>query len=225
MTDTTQIAIDEIPYFPAPAPAVFSDPAASAALILPVLHALSTVVDPADDPALPTPCRGFSLGQLRDHTLGWLQHFAAALADPERTVPRADPTTYTVADDPRPPAEVVLDSARRIDDALAAGVLARRVVMSQSVMDGSAVVAMALGEYLVHGWDLARATGRPWAPSADACDAAREFLEGMITPDYRAAAGEDGPDTFFGPEVVVPADAPALDRLLGFAGRDPRWTA
>lgn len=225
MIDTTQTAIDEIPYFPAPAPAVFSDPAASRALFLPVLHALSTVVAPGDDPARPTPCRGFSLGQLRDHTLGWLQHFADALADPESTVPRDDPTTYTVADDPRPPAEVVLDSARRIEDALASGVLARRVVMSQSVMDGSAVVAMALGEYLVHGWDLARSTGRPWAPSADACNAAREFLEAMITPDYRAAAGEDGPDTFFGPEVLVAADAPALDRLLGFAGRDPGWTA
>jgi hypothetical protein len=27
----------------------------------------------------------------------------------------------------------------------------------------------------------------------------------------------------FGPEVVVPEDAPALDRLVAFSGRSPSW--
>ena len=40
----------------------------------------------------------------------------------------------------------------------------------------------------------------------------------MVAPEYR------GPDSgFFDVEVEVPAGAPALDRLLGFAGRDPAW--
>ena len=222
MTDTT----DEIPYFPAVAPAVFTDPQATAALLAPALAGLAEVVEVPDASALagPTPCAQFTVAQLRDHVLGWLQHFAAAMADPDRTRPRADPDAYRAAEDPRAPGDVVREAAATIRNALGAGVLGRRVVMSQSRMDGPAVAAMALGEYLVHGWDLARATGRAWTPSADACDPAREFLVGMVAPEYRSAAGEDGPGTFFGPEVPVPDDAPALDRLLGFAGRDPHWT-
>jgi uncharacterized protein (TIGR03086 family) len=100
------------------------------------------------------------------------------------------------------------------------GVLARRVVMSQAQMDGAAVVAMALGEYVVHGWDLATATGRPWQPSARACEVSLEFFAGTVAPEYRSADGAGG---MFGPVVEVSPDASPLQRLLGFAGRDPQW--
>lgn len=215
-------ATDEIPYFPATAPDVFRDAAATAALLRPVLAALADVVE-VPDAALddPTPCASFTVATLRDHVLGWVQHFAVALSDPDRSSPRADADAYRAADDPRAPGEVVRDSAARIEAALGGDVLGRQVVMSSSRMDGPAVAAMTLGEYLIHGWDLAAATGRDWAPSDAACDAAREFFEGMISPEYRS---EDGAGGFFAPEVPVPDDAPALHRLLGFAGRNPSWT-
>jgi uncharacterized protein (TIGR03086 family) len=213
---------EEIPYFPAVAPPAFAEPESARALLDPVLAALAGVVDvPEADLGRPTPCRSYTVGQLRDHVLGWVQFFAAALIDPDRSGPRLDPDAYRAAAEPRPLPDVVQDSATLMRVAMDAGVLKRQVVMSQSRMDGPAVVAMALGEYVVHGWDLATATGRPWQPAAEACDAAREFFGGTVAPEYRT---EDGGGGYFGPEVPVPEDAPALDRLLGFAGRDPAWT-
>lgn len=209
---------DDIPYFPAPAPEVFSDPVATRALVAAALHDLEAVVQ-LEDPSLaaPTPCPDFTVALLRDHVLGWLQHFAAAMSDPDRRSTRPDPDAYRAAADERPPQQVVADSARRIEAALADDVLTRQVVMSTSRMDGPAVAGMLLGEYLVHGWDLARATGRPWGPDPVACAAALGFFRGIVTAEYR------GPEGFFGAEVPVAQDAGQLDRLLGFVGRDPGW--
>ncbi|MFI1001103.1 TIGR03086 family metal-binding protein [Streptomyces galbus] len=75
--------------------------------------------------------------------------------------------------------------------------------------------AVAADELVVHGWDLARATGQEYAPDPAALRAAHAFLT-------RAARnGGEGP---FGPPVPVPDDAPLLDRAVGLSGRDPHWT-
>ena len=84
-------------------------------------------------------------------------------------------------------------------------------------MPGEMALSMILWEYQVHGWDLARATGQPWSPPAEAAEESLEFAPGMLTPDYQ------GDGKAFAPRVPVPASAPALDRLLGLSGRDPGW--
>ena len=212
---------DELPTFPATAPAVFSDGPATKALFDPVLDRLAGVVEFASDAvSAPTPCEAYDATQLRDHVLGWLQFFAAALNDPEGDRARIDPMTWTLAEDGGDPAAIVraakVDIAAAIDD----GVAGRLVTMSQARMTGDAVLAMALGEYIVHGWDLSRSTGADWSADAAACEAGREFLLGTVAPEYR---GKDS--GFFDDEVEVGPDASALDRLLAFAGRDPDWTA
>jgi uncharacterized protein (TIGR03086 family) len=82
-------------------------------------------------------------------------------------------------------------------------------------------------DMVLHGWDLARATGQDdtidpreveqmWAATS-AIPA--ELMEKMRTP------GAFGPGVeVFGPEVKVPQHAPLQDRLLGLIGRDPRVT-
>jgi uncharacterized protein (TIGR03086 family) len=78
----------------------------------------------------------------------------------------------------------------------------------------------AADELVVHGWDVARATGQPYDPEPELLDAARAFLEAFATPDAPA-----GPDVPFGPAQFLPDSAPPLDRLVALAGRDPAWSA
>jgi uncharacterized protein (TIGR03086 family) len=75
-------------------------------------------------------------------------------------------------------------------------------------------------ELAVHDWDLARATGQQLAGLDPAlAEHALAWSRGMLRPEFR------GPDKAFGVEVPVPDDAPAYDRLAGWFGRDPGWTA
>jgi uncharacterized protein (TIGR03086 family) len=80
-------------------------------------------------------------------------------------------------------------------------------------------------DLVLHGWDLARATGQDEA--MDPADVERLWAStSAIPPEVMEAyrtPGAFGPDVeVFGPEVAVPEDAPLQDRLLGLIGRDPR---
>jgi uncharacterized protein (TIGR03086 family) len=187
--------------------------------VLDVLDDLTTVIGKvgADQFDRPTPCPDYDVATLRRHILGWLPVFATALTDPDGS-DRPDPNAHQAPDDAGRAASEVADSRDRIAAALDAGVQQRGVRLLGGELPGQAVVAMLTGEMLAHGWDLARATGQPWQPSEQACQAATSGMSGMLSPEYR------GPGKPFGLEVAVPDDASALDRLLGFSGRDPNWT-
>jgi uncharacterized protein (TIGR03086 family) len=86
-------------------------------------------------------------------------------------------------------------------------------------MPGEAAGIVALDEVVLHGWDLARATDQPFRADPALLDALSGFLAHMAEPGMEPAR-----EGLFGPVVAVPADAPALDRALGLAGRDPEWT-
>ena len=83
---------------------------------------------------------------------------------------------------------------------------------------------VASEDLVIHGWDLAKATGQEHQLDPEEVErmwpAAQQMDERMRTP------GAFGPDiVVFGPVVEVPDEAPVSDRLLGLLGRDPHWTA
>ncbi|MDN3248657.1 TIGR03086 family metal-binding protein [Streptomyces mutabilis] len=84
-------------------------------------------------------------------------------------------------------------------------------------LPGEVAGAVVADELVIHGWDLARATGQEYDPDPAALQASYGLL---------AASAEetDRDEGMFGPVVPVPADAPLLDRAVGLSGRDPRWT-
>jgi uncharacterized protein (TIGR03086 family) len=86
-------------------------------------------------------------------------------------------------------------------------------------MSASDVGVVALNEVLVHGWDVAAATGQEYRSDDDAVRACLEFAR-RIAADSPAMR-----DAMYAPAVPVADDAPLLDRLLGATGRDPRWPA
>ncbi|WP_406492053.1 TIGR03086 family metal-binding protein [Streptomyces sp. NBC_01604] len=83
-------------------------------------------------------------------------------------------------------------------------------------LPGPVAGLVAVDEIMIHGWDLARATGQPYEADPAALQAVHDFL--------LASVGDPTRDSIFGPVVPVPADAPLLDRAVGLSGRDPGWT-
>lgn len=86
-------------------------------------------------------------------------------------------------------------------------------------LPGEVAAQVAIDELVMHGWDLARATGQDYA-----CDDATTRIVFEFTKASARPADADQRDGIFGPAVEVSPDAPLFDRALGYAGRDPAWT-
>ena len=84
----------------------------------------------------------------------------------------------------------------------------------------SAVGITASNEMVVHGWDLATASGQRLDVDEAALAPSREFVAMMSGPGSEEARGEA-----FGPAQPVPAGASALDEVIAGNGRDPAWSA
>ncbi|PHQ52913.1 TIGR03086 family protein [Streptomyces cinnamoneus] len=170
----------------------------------------------------PTPCERYTLGDLIEHVGGLAGAFTAA----------ATKTAPEPAGSPPPSgdaARLETDWRTRIPERLTALADAWRdpaawegVTRAGGVDLPAGVAArVALDELVVHGWDVARATGQPFDCDEAELAACLEFVSGFPRPDPEERPADGG---LFGPPVDVPADAPPLDRMLGLTGRDPGWT-
>jgi uncharacterized protein (TIGR03086 family) len=166
---------------------------------------------PADRYGAPTPCPEMDVRTLINHMVGGNRMFARTARGEELDLTLMDEDL--IGDDP---VAAYRASAR---DALEAW--QRPGVMDETLgfagMPGSLVVRLHLIEELVHGWDLARATGQD--PTIDAAVSERALATMQQVPTEMLRSGPA-----FGAEVPIAADAPAGDRLVAFLGRDPAAT-
>jgi uncharacterized protein (TIGR03086 family) len=162
----------------------------------------------------PTPCADTPVAALLDHLVSLTLAFRlAARKTPPGPAPRASAES------------LVPDWRDRLTEQLAALAGAWR---DRSAWEGSTEVGgmslpggvaglVALNEVLVHGWDLAAATGQPYAPDE------RDAVLCLAFGTAFAEASPEVRDAIYGPAVPVPDGAPAFARLLGHTGRDPGW--
>lgn len=98
------------------------------------------------------------------------------------------------------------------DDSL----LGQMVSLEWAVMPGAHVVGMYTGEFLTHGWDLAVATGQQIEWPNDVAAAALAGSKMGLPAEPR------GGDVPFDPPVILADDAPAIEQLVAWSGRDPK---
>ena len=113
------------------------------------------------------------------------------------------------------PAAVYAESAAAVLDAWGQpGALDRRCHLSFGDMPARATMSIHLLDTVVHGWDLAKATGQDTTIDPELAAAALSVAEGMISDALRATGA-------FAPAVPVAADASVGERLVAFTGRRP----
>lgn len=168
----------------------------------------------------PTPCPKYSLGDLLDHVGGLTMAFtAAATKDFPSEVGSQGPSgdASRLGDDWRsriPQDLAALAQAWREPDAWSGMTKAGGVDLP-----GEVAGLVALDELVIHGWDVARATGQTY----DVDEPSLEAVHGFVA-QFSGPGQEESRAGLFGPEVEVPDDAPLLDRVIGMTGRDPAWS-
>lgn len=170
--------------------------------ILPLLNQLVTSLDDTHLDA-PTPCANFAVRDILEHMIGGATMFAAAFRGEAPAAP-TEPTDLVAA---FPAAMAELRAAVR-----SPGALDRTIAAPFGEVTGDTFARFVAMDGLVHGWDLATATGQPYDPPADIVAEVDAFARQAVSDDLR-----DG-DTFAA-VVEPPVDASALVKLVAFTGR------
>ncbi|MEU5941767.1 TIGR03086 family metal-binding protein [Micromonospora sp. NPDC047548] len=158
---------------------------------------------------LPTPCQDFTVRDLVNHVYDVVVNFQTLAL--RREVDWSAKTDHVTegwrdrfADETGRLVEAWADSAAEEGASPGMG-LPQETVGLMGVID-----------LVVHGWDLARATGQPYQPAPEGVAAGHRFMDGMGSMGRQMGA--------FGAEVETGPDCTELDRLLGRAGRVPAWS-
>jgi uncharacterized protein (TIGR03086 family) len=183
--------------------------------LIAVFHRAAALVDAtvsairADQYDGPTPCTQWTVRQLVNHVVTGNLIFAS-LAN---GAPPPDRTVDHLGDDPVAALRDSLDQLR--------GIFGGPAFLDQAVTTpfgpgtGATLVELRTNEFVVHSWDLARASGQSTELDHDLVEWSLASFQG--SPRFaQMRGGEGGP---FGPERPAPDDAPLADKLAAFVGR------
>ena len=168
-----------------------------------------------DQMGLPTPCSDWDMQALLAHLVGGnIRYAGVTRGEPIQSAPTrgAGSSLELLGDDP---AGAYRRSAAAVDAAWRdPALLDRTFALPIGVLPGRAALTLHLVETVVHGWDVARATGQRPAFAPDVVRAAMQFTQA-------GAPGDRPPGAAFAPPVPVADDLPEIDRLAAFLGRTP----
>jgi uncharacterized protein (TIGR03086 family) len=146
----------------------------------------------------PTPCDEWNVRTLVSHIIETQNYFCAKARGLDAPLPAPDPVDL-VGDDPVGAFEKVRN------DTVSA-------FAEPGAADKAGIgVGIAFTDSLIHGWDIAIATGQDATMPDTLARGAYEFLNGRFSAEQRAG--------LFKAEVPVADDASAQEKLLGFTGR------
>ncbi|MEV6494342.1 TIGR03086 family metal-binding protein, partial [Actinoplanes sp. NPDC051633] len=169
-----------------------------------------------DDLTAPTPCPGWTVGALLSHLMGLSYAFAAAARKsddaPGVSCPPPEPSAADLPTHWRSRLPVLLaelETAWRDPAAWTGTATAGGVTMPAADMG-----VVAMNEVVLHGWDLAQATGQEFFTDPRILDTLLEFL---------SQGPPEGTPGMFGPPVEAHDEATRLEQVVARAGRDPQW--
>ena len=155
---------------------------------------------------LPTTCSEWNVRDLVWHVVTGNDAFAAALSGaPALSPPAAEPSGDLAS-------SYGLSIRSLVDAFRQPGALQKVVAVPFGTLPGAVALHLRMTELLVHGWDLARATGQPVVFPEDVVEQELAFTR-------RALADIPPGRRPFAPPEPVPENAPAIDRLAACLGR------
>ena len=166
-----------------------------------------------------TPCPEWNVRQVMNHVIGGAEVLAGSLEGntPQGVGGISPDSSYSDETDVAKLAQAYADEAAR-----AVAAAQRPGAMTAATPGGMMtmpqfLVAMA-NDHIVHGWDLARATGQDETLDPDVVRASYAMMRTPPTSRLVEMGRQFG---FIGPVVAVPDDASLQDKLLGHMGRQP----
>jgi uncharacterized protein (TIGR03086 family) len=162
-----------------------------------------------------TPCADWDLRTLLNHTILWTSYSAERRAYGESVAEDLMSKDFTA--DPGYAETYQAQIAKAVAAWSDPEAWTRELGVMGNTTPAADVAAMLIMEMVLHGWDVARATGQDYQ-----CD---ETLARAVLATVEAQGDLFRQYQGFAAAVPVPGDAPTFDRVLGLSGRDPHWKA